>query len=57
MKNGNKVIKNNILRDIGNLLELERVNSFWSSNYIYMHVIVTEKHYHLKNILIKLDHT
>ena len=65
MKNENKVIKNRIPRDIGNFLEheevdyykLERVNNFWSSNYIYMHVVVTEKHYQLKNILIKVDHT
>ena len=60
-----KAIKDRILRDIKNLFEHEeenyykpvRVSNIWSNNYIeYESNGDKNKHYQLKNILIKLDH-
>ena len=64
LQKGNKAIKYRILRDIITLFEHEkedyykpvRVNSLQSINYIECKIKVTEKHYQLKSILIKLDH-
>ena len=63
-----KKLKNRILRDIRNLFENEeeevnyykrvRVGNFLSNNYIeYKIMVIKIKHYQLKNILTKLNHT
>ena len=64
LKKENKAIKNRIVRDIRNLVEHEedyykplRVGNSLSNNYIeYESIVIEIKHYHLKNISIKLDH-
>ena len=65
LRKENKTIKNRIIRDIWNLFEHEedyykpvKAGSFWSNDYIeYESNSDRKKHYQLKNILIKLDHT
>ena len=60
-----KAIKNRMLRDIENLFEHEEkdyykpliVRNFRSNNYTEYKSKGIEKHYQLKNILIKLNHT
>ena len=60
----NKAIKDRIMRDIKNLFEHEeedyykpvKVGNSWSNNYIEYKIKAIEKHYQLKNILIKLNH-
>ena len=52
------------MRDIKNLFEHEeedyykpvKVGNSWSNNYIEYKIKAIEKHYQLKNILIKLNH-
>ena len=61
-----KAIKDGVLRDNENLFEYEEeenyykpvtASNFWSNNYIeYKSGSDRKKHYHLKNILVKLDH-
>ena len=65
LKKETKPIKNNIIRYI-RILEHEKVDyykpvsisSLWSNILLNIKVMAIElKHYQLKNILIKLDHT
>ena len=62
----NETIKDRIIRDNRKFFEHEkedfyksvRVGNFWTNNYIeYESNGDRKKHYQLKNILIKLDHT
>ena len=62
----NETIKDRIIRDNRKFFEHEkedfyksvRVGNFWTNNYIeYESNDDRKKHYQLKNILIKLDHT
>ena len=64
LKKENEALKDRIIRNIRNLFEQEdyykpvRVCSFWSKIILNMKVTVIEiKHYQMKNILIKLEHT
>ena len=64
LKKENEALKDRIIRNIRNLFEQEdyykpvRVRSFWSKIILNMKVTVIEiKHYQMKNILIKLEHT
>ena len=65
LRKENKAIKYRILRDIRNLFEHEeedyykpvRVYNFGVTIILNIKVKTMEKHYQLKNILIKLDHT
>ena len=64
MKRENLAIKGRINRDKRNISEYEEdyyksvgLSNFWSNNNIKYEIMVIEtKCYHLKNILIKLDH-
>ena len=68
LKKVNESIKDRIVIDIMNLFEYEEEDHFklvrvgisfknCSNNYIECQSKVEIKHYHLKNILIKLNHT
>ena len=57
LKKENKASKNRRIRDIRKLYEDEE-HFFWVTIILNMTILMIEiKHYQLKNILIKLDHT
>ena len=64
LRKENEAIKDRVIRDTRNLFEHEeedytpvRVVNFWSNNYLDNKSNSNRKPYHLKNILIKIDHT